>query len=103
MKAEAVIELLRHGADPNLPLSGAVRSALCPAVSTAYEQQRTAAQRIALDRIAHTPYHILSASEQEGFQIRRSLLEHITVKLRELVILKEKEWDQEELRGSKKC
>lgn len=47
---QAVVELLEHGADPNLPLRGAVRSALCAALSTSYEQQRTAAQRIALVR-----------------------------------------------------
>ncbi|XP_064360413.1 ankyrin repeat and MYND domain-containing protein 1-like [Dromaius novaehollandiae] len=137
----AVVELLKHGADPNLPLSRAVRSALCTAVSTTYEQKRTKAQRIALvdklleagadilapvtlregqqkavgtavdyayfeylqdRRIAHTPYDVLTASEREIFQKRQSLMEHITGKLRERVILKEKEWNQEELRRSKK-
>lgn len=47
---QAVVELLKRGADPNLPLSGAVKSALCAAVSTAYEHQRTTAQRTALVR-----------------------------------------------------
>ncbi|XP_062447276.1 ankyrin repeat and MYND domain-containing protein 1 [Rhea pennata] len=137
----AVVELLKHGADPNLPLRGAVRSALCTAVSTRYEQKRTKAQRIALvdklleagadilapvtlregrqkavgtavdyayfeyyqdRRIAHTPYHVLTASEREIFQKRQSLIEHITGKLRERVILKEGEWNKEELRRSKK-
>uniref|UniRef100_A0A669QBF1 Ankyrin repeat and MYND domain containing 1 n=1 Tax=Phasianus colchicus TaxID=9054 RepID=A0A669QBF1_PHACC len=117
-----MVELLKHGADPNLPLSGAVKSALCAAVSTAYEHQRTTAQRIILvdklleagadilapvtfqegkrkavgtavdfayykyyqdRRIAKTPYHMLTASEQEVVQTRQALLEHITAKLRE--------------------
>ncbi|XP_025905411.1 ankyrin repeat and MYND domain-containing protein 1 [Nothoprocta perdicaria] len=137
----AVVELLKHGSDPNLPLSGTVRSALCTAISTRYEHKRTKAQRIALvdmlleagadilapvtlregrqkavgtavdyayfeyyqdRRIANTPYHVLTASEREIFQKRHSLIEHITGRLRERVILKEKEWNQEELRRSKK-
>ncbi|KFU90132.1 Ankyrin repeat and MYND domain-containing protein 1, partial [Chaetura pelagica] len=136
----AVAELLKHGADPNLPLGAAVHSALCAALSTAYGWERPAAQRIALVdklleagadilapvtlgegqgkavgtvvdyayniyaqdwRISHTLYHTLSAAEQEVFQTRQSLLEHISEKLRERIILKEKEWDQEELRRAK--
>ncbi|KAM8796599.1 LOW QUALITY PROTEIN: ankyrin repeat and MYND domain-containing protein 1-like [Eudromia elegans] len=138
----AVMELLKHGSDPNLPLSGTVRSALCAAVSTRYEHKRTKTQRIALvdklleagadilapvtlregrqkavgtavdyayfeyyqdRRIANTPYHVLTASEREIFQKRHSLIEHITGRLRERVIQKEREWNQEELRKSKKC
>ncbi|XP_009996602.1 PREDICTED: ankyrin repeat and MYND domain-containing protein 1, partial [Chaetura pelagica] len=126
----AVAELLKHGADPNLPLGAAVHSALCAALSTAYGWERPAAQRIALVdklleagadilapvtlgegqgkavgtvvdyayniyaqdwRISHTLYHTLSAAEQEVFQTRQSLLEHISEKLRERIILKEKE------------
>uniref|UniRef100_A0A8D0G204 Ankyrin repeat and MYND domain containing 1 n=1 Tax=Strix occidentalis caurina TaxID=311401 RepID=A0A8D0G204_STROC len=56
-----MVELLKHGADPNLPLSGAVRSALSAAVSTAYEQQRTTAQRIALvDKLLEAGTDILA-------------------------------------------
>uniref|UniRef100_A0A8C3BQW1 Ankyrin repeat and MYND domain containing 1 n=1 Tax=Cairina moschata TaxID=8855 RepID=A0A8C3BQW1_CAIMO len=86
------VRLLEAGADILAPvtLQEGQKKAVGTAVDFAYYkyyQDR---------RIASTPYHILSASEQEVFQTRQSLLEHITAKLREHVILKEKEWDQED-------
>ncbi|NP_001090676.1 ankyrin repeat and MYND domain-containing protein 1 [Xenopus tropicalis] len=49
---QAVKELLANGADPNLPLSRGVGSALCAAVNTDYENGRTALAQIAMvDRL----------------------------------------------------
>ncbi|XP_048398440.2 ankyrin repeat and MYND domain-containing protein 1 isoform X1 [Stegostoma tigrinum] len=44
----AVDELLAHGADPNLPLTRGLGSALCTAVNTRYEHKRTLPGRQAL-------------------------------------------------------
>ncbi|XP_061493703.1 ankyrin repeat and MYND domain-containing protein 1 [Rhineura floridana] len=45
---QAVTELLAGGADPNLPLSQAIGSALCAVANPAYEHKRTLVNKIAL-------------------------------------------------------
>ncbi|XP_039176514.1 ankyrin repeat and MYND domain-containing protein 1 isoform X1 [Crotalus tigris] len=45
---QAVAELLAGGADPNLPLSQSLASALCAVINPAYEQNGTLATKIAL-------------------------------------------------------
>lgn len=47
---QVVKELLTHGADPNLPLTKGLGSALCIACDLTYEHQRSVDDRLALVR-----------------------------------------------------
>ncbi|KAH0623983.1 hypothetical protein JD844_007219 [Phrynosoma platyrhinos] len=99
---QAVAELLAGGADPNVPLSQAIGTALCAVINPAYEHNRSFPNKMTLDkRMLHTPYHALSPMERELFSARRKLLEFLSDRLREAVIWKEKLWDKDELRKQK--
>lgn len=52
---QVVKELLTHGADPNLPLTKGLGSALCIACDLTYEHQRSVDERLALVRVGGGP------------------------------------------------
>ncbi|XP_066565876.1 ankyrin repeat and MYND domain-containing protein 1 [Amia ocellicauda] len=133
---DAIDELLAGGADPNLPLSGCVGSALCATANIYYDPYRSPRQTATLidklvnaganilmpvvigegrktvmgtavdyayyafyqdRRIAHTPYHALSAKEREVFNGRRELLALMGDLLRQAAVGKERERLEREL------
>uniref|UniRef100_A0A8C5ST17 Uncharacterized protein n=1 Tax=Laticauda laticaudata TaxID=8630 RepID=A0A8C5ST17_LATLA len=137
---QVLAELLAGGAEPNLPLSQSIASALCAVINPAYEQTGTIAAKIALietliaagadmlmpitlidesrtavgtvvdyayfkyyqdKRLLHTPLHSLSPMERDTYAFRRKMLDFLSERLRDCVIEKEKQWDEEEFRKIK--
>uniref|UniRef100_A0A3B4YMC4 Ankyrin repeat and MYND domain containing 1 n=1 Tax=Seriola lalandi dorsalis TaxID=1841481 RepID=A0A3B4YMC4_SERLL len=74
----AVEELLKGGADPNIPLGRGVGSALCALANINYHLGGNRAKLFFVYffdlRIANTPFHALSMRERETFKARRQLL-----------------------------
>eukprot|EP00073_Rattus_norvegicus_P038506 XP_008765610.1 PREDICTED: ankyrin repeat and MYND domain-containing protein 1 isoform X3 [Rattus norvegicus] len=99
-----VKELLAQGADPNLPLTKGLGTALCVVCDLFYEQQRSTDNKIALDRkIAHCPFHALMPAEREIFIARKRLLEYLGLQLRLAVLNKESRLDVKALYLSKRA
>uniref|UniRef100_A0A8C5SVT7 Uncharacterized protein n=1 Tax=Laticauda laticaudata TaxID=8630 RepID=A0A8C5SVT7_LATLA len=52
-------------------------------------------------RLLHTPLHSLSPMERDTYAFRRKMLDFLSERLRDCVIEKEKQWDEEEFRKIK--
>ncbi|XP_054645533.1 ankyrin repeat and MYND domain-containing protein 1-like isoform X3 [Dunckerocampus dactyliophorus] len=111
----AVAELLKGGADPNIPLSQGVGSALCAldmlekaGADILMPVQVGDIKGTAVDyahhsfnqdlRIANTPFHTLNMEERETFKTRRHLLGIMGDLLREAAVQREKEQFETEKR-----
>ncbi len=67
----AIDELLAFGADPNLPLTHGVGSALCAATSPEHEHRRSAKQRVQLVSVAHFGF-VLRVRNLSGCLLRKT-------------------------------
>ncbi|KAG8135922.1 hypothetical protein E2320_008896 [Naja naja] len=121
---QAVAELLAGGAEPNLPLSQSIASALCAVINPVYEQTGTIAAKIALietliaagadmlmpitlideSRTAVgtvVDYAYFKYYQRDTYAFRRKMLDFLSERLRDCVTEKEKQWDEEEFRKIK--